>query len=147
MISPPIGQYRSQLTGCWSLIGLISVLLSHITQMITAALLTDKRGLPQPLKYKHCSPALRLSRRDIMALVRNIPPSGTDCEMKSFLMILKKFWLREWWGGVCVQIGIVWTFFKIFKNRYPRSKTARDILDLEENNKNFCLQEYRSVVK
>ena len=37
---------------------------------------------------------------------------------------------------------IVWTFFKIFKNRYPRSKTARDILDLEETNKNFVSKVY-----
>ena len=51
------------------------------------------------------------------------------------------------WG--LVRIENVSTFFKIFTNsaRYLRYKTARDILDLEETNKNFCLQEYRSVVK
>ena len=152
MISSPIGQYRSQLTGCWSLIGLISVLLSHITQMITAALLTDKRGLPQPLKYKHS--ATQTSDLQSYWWTSYRRHHGSPDEYSSlwdwfqdekFSVDIEKVLVEGTVGrSVC---PIVWTFFKIFKNRYPRSKTARDILDLEETNKNCCLQEYRSVVK
>ena len=46
MISLLIGQCERHLILCWPLIGQISLLLSHITQMITAALLTDKRASP-----------------------------------------------------------------------------------------------------
>ena len=46
MISLLIGQSERHLMLCWSVIGPISLLLSHITQMITAALLTDKRASP-----------------------------------------------------------------------------------------------------
>ena len=43
-----------------------------------------------------------------------------------------------------VRIEDVFTFFKIFTNsdRYLRYKTARDILDLEETNKNFVSRVY-----
>ena len=46
MISLLIGQCERHLILSLLLIGQISLLLSHITQMITAALLTDKRASP-----------------------------------------------------------------------------------------------------
>ena len=148
MISALIGQYQCHLTFSCPLVGQISVLLSHITQMIAAALLTDKRrerwGFPQPLKCSQYRTLTLLWRIEhwkrspgevCLSWWMNIPPS---------LQLLNLYWKS--FGAAERRSGSYYSILKCLnillniQNRYPRNKTARDILDLEETNKNFCLQ-------
>ena len=72
MISLLIGQCERHLILCWPLIGQISLLLSHITQMITAALLTDKRASPALEIQTHQIAELSLSLSLSLSLTHNI---------------------------------------------------------------------------
>ena len=100
MISLLIGQCERHLTLSLPLIGQISLLLSHITQMITAALLTDKRASPaleiQTRQIAEMSLSLSLS----LSKQNNNQPIGTHYRgiflpQTSFKFTLKKFHCRE----------------------------------------------------
>ena len=95
MISLLIGQCERHLILSLNRIGQISLLLSHITQMITAALLTDKRA----------SPALEIQRLQFAELSLsdnnyNFITEENSTPLTSFKFTLKKFHCSERSGGL-----------------------------------------------
>ena len=97
MISLLIGQSEPHLILCWPLIGQISLLLSHITQMITAALLTDKRASPaleiQTRQIAEMSLSLSLSQNKIIINLLGLITEEYSSRraQTSFKFTLKKF--------------------------------------------------------
>ena len=145
MISLLIGQCERHLILSLNRIGQISLLLSHITQMITAALLTDKRASPaleiQTRQIAEMSLSLSLSQNKIIINLLGLITEEYSSRRQVLNLHWKSFIEVQCPVVVLVRIENVFTFFKIFTNsdRYLRYKTARDILDLEETNKKFCL--------
>ena len=105
MISLLIGQCERHLILCWPLIGQISLLLSHITQMITAALLTDKRASPaleiQTHQFAELSLSFSLSHNIISIKLLGLMThySGIFHPLTSFKFTLKKFHCSGVWSG------------------------------------------------
>ena len=104
----------------------------------------ERWGFPQPLKCSQYRTLTLLWRIEhwkrspgevCLSWWMNIPPS---------LQLLNLYWKS--FGAAERRSGSYYSILKCLnillniQNRYPRNKTARDILDLEETNKNFCLQ-------
>ena len=99
MISLLIGQCERHLILSLLLIGQISLLLSHITQMITAALLTDKRASPaleiQTTQIAELSLSLSHNIISIKLLGLITAAYSTPLALRSFKIYIEKVSLQS----------------------------------------------------